>query len=543
MYWQEHKRKNTYIIKRAIKLYTYWVYITKMENLSGCNVRYRCYLMIKLYTEERIKMMKFTLEMNLQRIVTMIDLLESEEKVEISALSTLINASKKTLLGDIELFNTIYEPFRFETDNYYYWLVYPKGYSVRDLLSMILSQSKAVDILWGILLKKYTLLEAAENFFCSQSNIRRIINRYNDEFEKKNWDIKIVTKPFLHLIGTEELIRQLYQHLILERYGLTLLEEVPGLSELYEELVYFVNITFKKDKDLIDCYSITLILFIASCRQRQNFYKTVPSTLKNKIYTKFIVQMMKKNTVLESHLWKTLEFKLNVKSVSDILIIDTPSLIPKLYLEHQPSYYRNKCLGISYLDVVLFLKVYFEKIDLTVENLETSSIWLYNVIGVQLSIPYYLYNKNHFFKMNVYNNYQKEVDIFFELVNNTGLFNNSKYSEYLIDELFFNVVMATPELADRLLHVFEKKKILLVSSRSKLLTYRLQTVIKRKYPQISVVDIYLDSLRKINIDKLKHYDVIVSDFPLDVVQISNKVVQFSFSDTKKFWNDFEMLLK
>lgn len=487
-------------------------------------------------------MMKATLEVNLQRLVSIIDIVTLHKAVDISELADYVGASKKTLLNDIKDFNENYPPFKLEASPHYYRLTHPVNFSIRELYQMILNNSSSVEFIWSILLKEYSLDEYAEVNFTSSSNIRRLIKRFNDTFAEKNLPLEVVTKPFLHIAGEENLIRQLYQHLVTERYGIDFLTEFPGLPEIYTEIQHLVIRNFPNDKDIVDCYSVVLLIFIAAKRQNQAFYTTHSAKHKIKAYTLAITALFKKSTLLDSLLWDHLQFKVKISSVADILPFDSPSIIPTMYLKHKPDYYINKNLGITYADVLEFTTDFFKAIDLEVEQITPPTIWLYNVMAAQQRFPFYIFNRYYFFKNHLNKTKPTTVTTFFEHCEQSKLFDQSIQTDDLRNELFYHIIMATPEFSNRLLSVIEPKKVIFLSTFSTLLYFRLQYITAKKYPQLSDVDIYHGSLTNLDYELLDKYDVIVTDMPLVDSPIIDKVIRFSFNDVANFWKDFETLI-
>lgn len=156
------------------------------------------------------------LEKQLERQIMLICLL-SMDMAEINDLAEELKVTDKTIIADIDNFNSSCFPAYIEVNQYKeVTLKIPSNLNLDDIFIKILNNSIYIEVLKYILISEPSLTEISAKLFLSKTSVRRIITKINTYFSKERLDIQIILTTRLQIIGDEIYIRKFFSSMFKE---------------------------------------------------------------------------------------------------------------------------------------------------------------------------------------------------------------------------------------------------------------------------------------------------------------------------------------
>ena len=174
-----------------------------------------------------------------KRYLDILECLFDTESLTLDDLAIITQSSKRTVQNDIHGLNGCITPLAITTSHKTGCaLIIPDNYSIDYIYQLILNQSIEYQLLEAVFFSKYDSMEAcSEALFISTSSLKRLIKRINQRIVHLGF--KIDTAP-LDLIGDEELICQLLENYLGEKYRLGNYPFTKDQLEVVDQLVELI---------------------------------------------------------------------------------------------------------------------------------------------------------------------------------------------------------------------------------------------------------------------------------------------------------------
>ena len=423
----------------------------------------------------RSEIMERVLEKYIYEMLTIYKKLNEEvTPVSLDEIYQEISMDRRTLQKNLEELNAacIILEFRFIGKEVHYKL---NEFSGKEVYGIILKKSRNINFIYKILMDKQRIDDLSESLHVSVSTIRRIIKQWNQFFGDIKWDIVINSNNVVMLQGDEQLIRQMYQHLILLVFRKEL-HQNPAFFKVQHELDYYFKRHFKDSSHQIDSNYIGIYIHVAIIRQKNGHFMRKAPNFFTKDFTDFYISL-KMMSGLKDLLWKYYRSKISVRTIKDIFPFNVPKLLPSLKLYPRKKYVYKKItlIGIDYM--VKELDYYF-KLSLDKTQLDKRSEYLYTALATSGKIDYFIYNHyNAFFDENIYPNIITLNRV------STIINNNSELDDIDRNLIFYQIMQSFPELN----HLsMLNKEVLIYTERGTIFREYLETAILNKFTNVKV---------------------------------------------------------
>lgn len=176
---------------------------------------------------------------HIQRQLSLLEFILSTPDSTATSICRNLDCTPRTFAGDVVAVNNLISPVSIIRNNRgHYSLDFPDNCNLEYVYSCFLKSSLEFQILTRIILQEnYNYSSLAEDFFISESTIRRTIKRMNKILEKNGFSI---SPPPFSLIGDEKKILNFSIHLLQETFldskQILNTEEYTFLNDLYEWL-------------------------------------------------------------------------------------------------------------------------------------------------------------------------------------------------------------------------------------------------------------------------------------------------------------------
>ncbi|WP_347078254.1 helix-turn-helix domain-containing protein, partial [Bacteroides stercoris] len=178
------------------------------------------------------------MEKQLERQIMLICLL-SMDMAEINDLAEELKVTDKTIIADIDNFNSSCFPAYIEVNQYKeVTLKIPSNLNLDDIFIKILNNSIYIEVLKYILISEPSLTEISAKLFLSKTSVRRIITKINTYFSKERLDIQIILTTRLQIILTTRL-QIIGDEIYIRKFFSSMFKEICKEKDLpYFEMIY-----------------------------------------------------------------------------------------------------------------------------------------------------------------------------------------------------------------------------------------------------------------------------------------------------------------
>ncbi|EGP4829163.1 helix-turn-helix domain-containing protein [Enterococcus lactis] len=455
------------------------------------------------------------LEKQLERQIMLICLL-SMDMAEINDLAEELKVTDKTIIADIDNFNSSCFPAYIEVNQYKeVTLKIPSNLNLDDIFIKILNNSIYIEVLKYILISEPSLTEISAKLFLSKTSVRRIITKINTYFSKERLDIQIILTTRLQIIGDEIYIRKFFSSMFKE---ICKEKDLPYFEMIYKMLK---RCLIKQGRDASSSKIIYTVYYIFTSIIRIGNDHLIPKEelADRPAVVDSIMETIKSDTVFCTLINQNYKFVISRENIENILS-------PYLSL-----LFTNPAETDEYMlrRVELFLKhfYYLSNINETVTPEKvlhfTSFITFYKELTFfKVSYADIFYKKILKKKVQIWEAYQSAL-----IISNLS---SVRKNELLLKELLLELIVSSNELLHQVEPKLKERSILLLSSQEMGLPILYKNLILNKYPSFKKIDIYEKDVFSLDYTLINQYDLSVRSKILLILLMSS----YTFSMNKKY---------
>ncbi|MEX1514839.1 helix-turn-helix domain-containing protein [Enterococcus sp. C46] len=455
------------------------------------------------------------LEKQLERQIMLICLL-SMDMAEINDLAEELKVTDKTIIADIDNFNSSCFPAYIEVNQYKeVTLKIPSNLNLNDIFIKILNNSIYIEVLKYILISEPSLTEISAKLFLSKTSVRRIITKINTYFSKERLDIQIILTTRLQIIGDEIYIRKFFSSMFKE---ICKEKDLPYFEMIYKMLK---RCLIKQGRDASSSKIIYTVYYIFTSIIRIGNDHLIPKEelADRPAVVDSIMETIKSDTVFCTLINQNYKFVISRENIENILS-------PYLSL-----LFTNPAETDEYMlrRVELFLKhfYYLSNINETVTPEKvlhfTSFITFYKELTFfKVSYADIFYKKILKKKVQIWEAYQSAL-----IISNLS---SVRKNELLLKELLLELIVSSNELLHQVEPKLKERSILLLSSQEMGLPILYKNLILNKYPSFKKIDIYEKDVFSLDYTLINQYDLSVRSKILLILLMSS----YTFSMNKKY---------
>lgn len=473
------------------------------------------------------------LEKQLERQIMLICLL-SMDMAEINDLAEELKVTDKTIIADIDNFNSSCFPAYIEVNQYKeVTLKIPSNLNLDDIFIKILNNSIYIEVLKYILISEPSLTEISAKLFLSKTSVRRIITKINTYFSKERLDIQIILTTRLQIILTTRL-QIIGDEIYIRKFFSSMFKEICKEKDLpYFEMIYKMlkRCLIKQGRDASSSKIIYTVYYIFTSIIRIGNDHLIPKEelADRPAVVDSIMETIKSDTVFCTLINQNYKFVISRENIENILS-------PYLSL-----LFTNPAETDEYMlrRVELFLKhfYYLSNINETVTTEKvlhfTSFITFYKELTFfKVSYADIFYKKILKKKVQIWEAYQSAL-----IISNLS---SVRKNELLLKELLLELIVSSNELLHRVEPKLKERSILLLSSQEMGLPILYKNLILNKYPSFKKVDIYEKDVFSLDYTLINQYDLVLTDVNLN--RISSAILKISKVPTDAFWHNLETFL-
>ncbi|WP_277904284.1 helix-turn-helix domain-containing protein [Enterococcus lactis] len=463
------------------------------------------------------------LEKQLERQIMLICLL-SMDMAEINDLAEELKVTDKTIIADIDNFNSSCFPAYIEVNQYKeVTLKIPSNLNLDDIFIKILNNSIYIEVLKYILISEPSLTEISAKLFLSKTSVRRIITKINTYFSKERLDIQIILTTRLQIILTTRLqiilttrlqiilttrLQIIGDEIYIRKFFSSMFKEICKEKDLpYFEMIYKMlkRCLIKQGRDASSSKIIYTVYYIFTSIIRIGNDHLIPKEelADRPAVVDSIMETIKSDTVFCTLINQNYKFVISRENIENILS-------PYLSL-----LFTNPAETDEYMlrRVELFLKhfYYLSNINETVTTEKvlhfTSFITFYKELTFfKVSYADIFYKKILKKKVQIWEAYQSAL-----IISNLS---SVRKNELLLKELLLELIVSSNELLHRVEPKLKERSILLLSSQEMGLPILYKNLILNKYPSFKKVDIYEKDVFSLDYTLINQYDLVLTDVNL-----------------------------
>ncbi|TPE08088.1 hypothetical protein FJO98_00015 [Enterococcus sp. PF-2] len=446
------------------------------------------------------------LENNIKRYLDMVIHIyyQNEHKMYKSMLRNALKISTKTLDSDIEKVNLIFNKQLIQQEDDHILLNMEMNEGLKQIYKKIIQTSTVVSYFYEVSMCHLTLSEIYNELYLSESMEYRIRRAWNKYLNEKGYDAEFTynseTKR-IDLVGDEDTIRSLMRYMLFEYLNEDIYDNL-----LYTEILTLIEFVLQKRNKALNYVATDLVaaaLFISVVRISQGYHRE----RKPKASIKQLYKAIRKDAELLDRVNNVLNIEVSLEILEDLFsgrLADLMKLVgvdqKKLTLDSNKqlvsfvkAYSRQKYHNEIYLkkNEIRLLKGIYDFADYKVSSFIYSPHklywdWIANVSDKATFIQLLKYHD-----MTKVLTTDEKVAEFFFVLNNMLNFDNLEKS-----------VKVT--------------KILMISRYPTFYQDRIETAINDRYHEFVDLNIYKESIGKIDDDLLINYEYILSEFSIPI---------------------------
>lgn len=432
-------------------------------------------------------------------------------QLRIRELADLVKATEITVRSDIKQINENFPTLHIEIfPKSLIELICPDSFGIEHVYRRIMHLSQEINIFEYLLdkpnqHKKFYL----EKFFISESSLWRIIHKWNDFFQKKKLDIRIVTSPIVSVEGNEAAIRKLYYRCLTEKYlgdaRNIFFEKDHSIWEIISHLedIFSVEISYS------DHLKLSYWFYVCIRRIKHKYFIQEKYTEANRILSQLLYDEVD-NPILKEQFMHDHQTELSIENLLDIMsAYDSDLFITKHLTKDISDYCKNE--DLSMIALKDFLLSFSDSIQYDIPFFEQTLALVYFFVTWEYPIPFFFYNRYREFKEDIKKGDPFLLEMFDIHLEGSTLPNDLKYNDELKDQFLYHVIIHTQILLEDS-HQIQRKKILILATFSKGFMYSIKKKLENKFKENILVSFYNSNHLSLELGYLKKFDIILTNY-------------------------------